>query len=392
MRMGNLFMSRHSSSRTHSPTSDEIDFSWFTILRSIGRGSYGKVCIAKKKDTQKLYAMKYMDKLECIKEGAVSNILQELKLLKLIHHPHIVNLRYAFHDVEDMCLVVDLLQGGDLRYHLNKMGGFGEGNVIIYMLEIGAALEYLHSLAIIHRDVKPDNLLLGLDGHIHLTDFNIATQLKNFDLAHSQCGTWHYMAPEIFLSSLGKLEGYSYPVDWWSLGVTCYELFHGQVPFDVPRSTSKAAALYSHLPNARYSSRLSQSFSTVFQALLRVDETKRLVSLEGIENTLSVSYQDVLSGNLKPDFFPSLKKLNVDPSYELEELIIESKPIHKKQSRLSKTASADGSTINSTQDANSEILALIAKEFEPFDHESRPAAVTEVQTSALPDPSDNPTF
>ena len=110
-----------------------------------------QVCIVQKKDTKAMYAMKYMNKSACIKKDAVRNVLRELEILKFLEHPFLVNLWFAFQDEEDMFMVVDLLLGGDIRYHLQQVTRFDEPRVKLYLCELGSALGYLRSKKVVHR-------------------------------------------------------------------------------------------------------------------------------------------------------------------------------------------------------------------------------------------------
>ncbi|XP_038947875.1 serine/threonine-protein kinase 32B isoform X2 [Rattus norvegicus] len=172
---------------------EEVNFDHFQILRAIGKGSFGKVCIVQKRDTKKMYAMKYMNKQKCVERDEVRNVFRELQIMQGLEHPFLVNLWYSFQDEEDMFMVVDLLLGGDLRYHLQQNVHFTEGAVKLYVCELALALEYLQRYHIIHRDIKPDNILLDEHGHVHITDFNIATVLKGTEKASSMAGTKPYM-------------------------------------------------------------------------------------------------------------------------------------------------------------------------------------------------------
>ncbi|XP_043077184.1 serine/threonine-protein kinase 32B-like [Puntigrus tetrazona] len=182
------------SSRTSvSDDPEEVNFDHFQILRAIGKGSFGKVCIVQKKDTKKMYAMKYMNKLKCVERNEVRNVFKELQIMQNLEHPFLVNFWYSFQDEEDMFMVVDLLLGGDLRYHLQQNVHFTESTVEHYVCEIALALHYLRNKHIIHRDIKPDNILLDEHGPIfievnallHLVTLPLITKAK----AQHQKGT-----------------------------------------------------------------------------------------------------------------------------------------------------------------------------------------------------------
>ncbi|XP_042887871.1 serine/threonine-protein kinase 32B-like [Penaeus japonicus] len=172
---------------------EEVSFDHFQVLRAIGKGSFGKVCIVQKRDSKQMFAMKYMNKTQCEARDALSNVFREIEILASLSHPFLVNLWFSFQDEEDMFMVVDLLLGGDLRYHVQQGVQYTDDAVRLYILEVAAALQYLHTRSIIHRDIKPDNLLLDEEGHVHLTDFNIATVLRDDQLATSMSGTKPYM-------------------------------------------------------------------------------------------------------------------------------------------------------------------------------------------------------
>ncbi|GFY44466.1 hypothetical protein TNIN_149991 [Trichonephila inaurata madagascariensis] len=134
------------------PEDKQVTLDDFQILRAIGKGSFGKVCIVQKKDTMKMYAMKYMNKSQCIEKDAFRNVLREIEILSSLEHPFLVNLWFTFQDEEDMFMVVDLLLGGDLRYHMQQSSSnIEQDRVVLYICEIALALDYLQSKRILHR-------------------------------------------------------------------------------------------------------------------------------------------------------------------------------------------------------------------------------------------------
>lgn len=165
----------------------------FKVLRSIGRGAFGKVCVVRKRDTGTLFAMKYMSKARLHEAHAASAVVNECRILRTVRHAFLVNLCYAFQDEEDVFFVVDLMLGGDLRFHLRRAGPFGEASVRLYAAELASGLAYLHRRGIIHRDVKPDNILLDARGHAHLADFGVAVVAATGADAAGRAGTKPYM-------------------------------------------------------------------------------------------------------------------------------------------------------------------------------------------------------
>ncbi|NXC91473.1 ST32C kinase, partial [Cercotrichas coryphoeus] len=294
-----------------------------------------QVCIVQKRDTEKMYAMKYMNKQQCIERDEVRNVFRELEILQEIEHVFLVNLWYSFQDEEDMFMVVDLLLGGDLRYHLQQNVQFTEETVKLYICEMAMALDYLRSQHIIHRDVKPDNILLDEQGHAHLTDFNIATIIRDGERATALAGTKPYMAPEIFHSFLSGGTGYSFEVDWWSLGIMAYELLRGWVglgrpcprtagqgrgqpsavcscpqrPYDIHSSNpvESLVQLFSTV-SVQYSSAWSRDMVGLLRKLLTVNPEHRFSCLQHVQGSAhlaGVAWGDVSQKRVEPAFVPN---------------------------------------------------------------------------------------
>ncbi|NWY70182.1 ST32A kinase, partial [Erithacus rubecula] len=350
-----------------------VTFDHFEILRAIGKGSFGKVCLVQKTDTKKMYAMKYMNKQKCVERNEVRNVFKELQIMQGLEHPFLVNLWYSFQDEEDMFMVVDLLLGGDLRYHLQRDVRFPEGTVRLFICELGLALDYLQSRHIIHRSASPQLLLhviLCLPGHVHITDFNIATTLTRDSPVTTIAGTKPYMAPEMFSST--KPTSYSFAVDWWSLGVTAYELLRARRPFRIaPRS--RAQDIARQLGAAvTFPAAWSPGLVALLSKLLELNPEKRFSQLKDIQSfpyLSDVNWDAVLQKRIKPEFIPMKGRLNCDPAFELEEMILESKPLHKKKKRLAKKEK-DTSKSNSSQASHlQKHLEMLQRDFIVFNRE-----------------------
>ncbi|NXP99782.1 ST32B kinase, partial [Vidua macroura] len=351
-----------------------VNFDHFQILRAIGKGSFGKVCIVQKRDTKKMYAMKYMNKQKCIERDEVRNVFRELQIMQGLEHPFLVNLWYSFQDEEDMFMVVDLLLGGDLRYHLQQNVHFNEGTVKLYICELALSLDYLQRYHIIHRDIKPDNILLDEHGHVHITDFNVATIVKGSEKASSMAGTKPYMAPEVFQAFMDGGPGYSYQVDWWSLGITAYELLRGWRPYEIHSATPIDEILNMFkIERVHYSSAWCKGMIALLKKLLIKDPECRLSSLADIQNSpylADVNWDAVLEKAVTPGFVPNKGRLNCDPTFELEEMILESKPLHKKKKRLAKNKSKDGAKETCPLNVHlQQCLETVRKEFIIFNRE-----------------------
>jgi len=308
----------------------EVNLFHFVLLRCVGKGAFGKVRVVQHKQSRELYALKYINKAKCVKMRAVSNVIQERRLLEEIDHPFIVNLRYAFQDDENCFFVLDLMLGGDLRFHLERLGSMSEDAVRFYVAQISSALTYLHENNIMHRDLKPDNILLDERGNAHLTDFNIAVHFGERRLT-GVAGSMAYMAPEI----LNK-RGYTYYIDWWSLGVCAYELIFGRRPFrgrsnnDLTYSITKDPLKWPEDADKK----CSRAGIQVLKGLLERDTSKRsCCKPEGFQEFKRhswfklVDWDTLENKEQMPPFVPDSKRANFDASHELEELLLEDNPL-----------------------------------------------------------------
>ncbi|NXC17021.1 ST32A kinase, partial [Corythaeola cristata] len=336
--------------------SEDVTFDHFEILRAIGKGSFGKVCVVQKNDTKKMYAMKYMNKQKCVERNEVRNVFKELQIMQGLEHPFLVNLWYSFQDEEDMFMVVDLLLGGDLRYHLQQNVRFQEGTVKLFICELVLALDYLQSRHIIHRDIKPDNILLDEHGHVHITDFNIATMLTTEIQVTTIAGTKPYMGkhPTVLFKMLSL---WRFP----------------QRPYRIRSNTSaNEIAHMFRTATVMYPAAWSTEMVSLIRKLLEPNPEKRFSQLKDIQDLpylSDVNWDAVLQKRIMPEFIPTKGRLNCDPTFELEEMILESKPLHKKKKRLAKKEK-DTSKSNSSQACPlQKHLEMLQRDFIVFNRE-----------------------
>lgn len=265
--------SQHSSSKSSEP---RVSFREFSLLKVVGKGSFGKVMQVRKKDTGRIYAMKVLHKASIITRNQVEHTRTERAVLGRIVHPFIVGLNYAFQTPDKLYFVLDYCAGGELFFHLGKEGRFREDRARFYAAQITLALEHLHGMNVIYRDLKPENVLLDHRGNVRLTDFGLSKE-NVFEVdrgATSFCGTPEYLAPEVL-----DRKGHGRAVDWWSLGALLYEMLTGLPPFYCKeRDKLFESILRAKLEFPPY---LSDVAVDICSKLLNRDPTKRLGSGPG---------------------------------------------------------------------------------------------------------------
>eukprot|EP00747_Dinoflagellata_sp_TGD_P032244 gnl/TRDRNA2_/TRDRNA2_135853_c1_seq1.p1 gnl/TRDRNA2_/TRDRNA2_135853_c1~~gnl/TRDRNA2_/TRDRNA2_135853_c1_seq1.p1 ORF type:complete len:344 (-),score=93.41 gnl/TRDRNA2_/TRDRNA2_135853_c1_seq1:41-1072(-) len=196
----------------------------FTIGKTLGVGAFGRVRIATFKKTGNVYALKMLKKAPLIKNKKVENTLSEKAVLSSMKHPMVVNLYGSFHDKRYIYLLLEYCSGGEFCTYLRKANKFENDQAIFYAAQVASIFEYIHSKHIIYRDLKPENMLIMVDGYIKLTDFGFAKVCEN--RTYTLCGTPEYIAPEVLLN-----KGHGKAVDWWTLGILSYEMLVGYPPF-----------------------------------------------------------------------------------------------------------------------------------------------------------------
>ena len=210
---------------TTNDTKHHLSRSLFEFLFIIGKGGFGKVWRVRYKRTQEIFALKEMSKRKILDKKSEHSINNERVFLSKLHHPFLVNMHYAFQDSDNLYLVIDILNGGDLRFHCSRYRKFSEEQTRFFIACIVHSLTYVHKNNVIHRDIKPENLILDDKGYVHLTDFGIAKENMG-DNSSETSGTPGYMAPEVILGV-----GHSFSVDYYAIGVIGYEFMKGKRPY-----------------------------------------------------------------------------------------------------------------------------------------------------------------
>nr|ACB05676.1 rhodopsin kinase [Euprymna scolopes] len=209
----------------------------FSVHRIIGRGGFGEVYGCRKADTGKMYAMKCLDKKRIKMKGGETLALNERIMLSLVSTgecPFIVCMTYAFQTPEKLSFILDLMNGGDLHYHLSQHGIFSEQEVKFYAAEVILGLEHMHVRGVVYRDLKPANILLDESGHVRISDLGLACDFSK-KKPHASVGTHGYMAPEV----LAKGVAYDSSADWFSFGCMLYKLLKGHSPFRQHKTKDK---------------------------------------------------------------------------------------------------------------------------------------------------------
>ena len=321
----------------------------FEPLSIIGRGAFGEVRVCRQKETGNIVAIKKMKKSEMQNKNQLMHLITEKEILTN-NNPWIVKLKYSFQDDYYLYLVMDYLPGGDLMNLLMKKNILTEDEARFYIAELILAVDSIHKLNCIHRDIKPDNILIDKRGHIQLSDFGLCKiseknffpiSLKdnininsNFNkenednnndyikthynkndklIAFSTVGTPDYIAPEVF-----EQNGYGNEVDWWSVGIIFFEMIIGYPPFfsDSPGDTCKKIIKWKENFSIPKDANISENAKSLILKLIK-PYNKRL-GKNGVEEIKAHPFFNGIDWdnirNIKAPFIPDLKS-NYDTKY-----------------------------------------------------------------------------
>jgi serine/threonine protein kinase len=280
----------------------------FKAIAVLGRGAYSKIVQVQDKKTKEVYAMKVLRKNDVIQSRHVRHVMAERNILKVCAHPFIVKLYYSFQTQSKLYMIMDFAAGGDLFTYLRRKG-LAEPVACFYTAELVLGLRHIHKLQIAHRDVKPENILFGKDGHILLADFGLSKEgmgpgKRTFSLS----GTSEYLAPEMILN-----KGHGRMVDWWQIGIILHEMLTGKHPFYSQNPYRMHQNVLTRKPNLDH--RLSKEARSLLNGFFIKDPSLRLgsrPSQRDIEShpfftKYNTDWNAILLKKIKPPFKPNLK-------------------------------------------------------------------------------------
>ncbi len=317
-RRKNTIFSKHKTIKT-------VELDDFQIMKVLGRGSFGKVCLVQYKPTKEYYAMKSLKKDVLLDQDQVESTILEKKILQSLDHPFLVGMVFCFQTEERVYFIMPFVRGGELFQHLRTEKFFKEDKARFYAASIGMALDYLHNHGIIYRDIKPENILIGEDGYLKLIDFGMAKMVKGNEKATSFCGTPEYLAPEIITG-----EGHNRAADWWSYGILLFEMLCGIPPF----YCENTERMYDLITNAelRFPKRIpmSDNAKDLIKKLLIKKQDKRLGVNKGFEEIKAhpffqgFDFDALFNKKMEAPFIPklsgSLDVGNFDEEFTSEEI------------------------------------------------------------------------
>ncbi|KLJ05835.1 classical protein kinase C [Blastomyces silverae] len=299
----------------------KVGLDHFNFLAVLGKGNFGKVMLAETKSSKKLYAIKVLKKEFIIENDEVESTKSEKRVFLIANkerHPFLLNLHACFQTETRVYFVMEYISGGDLMLHIQR-GQFGLKRAQFYAAEVCLALKYFHENGVIYRDLKLDNILLTLDGHIKIADYGLCKEEMWYGCTTSTfCGTPEFMAPEILLD-----KKYGRAVDWWAFGVLIYQMLLQQSPFRGEDEDEIYDAILADEP--LYPIHMPRDSVSILQKLLTREPEMRLGSGPTDAQEImsqaffrNINWDDVYHKRVPPPFCPTISNPTDTSNFDQE--------------------------------------------------------------------------
>ncbi|GAA5998883.1 protein kinase C [Rhodotorula paludigena] len=293
----------------------------FNFLAVLGKGNFGKVMLAEEKKSAQLYAIKVLKKEFIIENDEVESTKSEKRVFLTAareRHPFLLGLHSCFQTETRIYFVMEYVSGGDLMLHIQREQ-FTPRRAKFYAAEVLLALEYFHKNGIVYRDLKLDNILLTLDGHVKVADYGLCKEEMWFGKTTSTfCGTPEFMAPEIILE-----QRYGRAVDWWAFGVLIYEMLLGQSPFRGDDEDEIFDAILEDEP--LFPIHMPKDSVSILTKLLTKDPARRLGASEADATEIKshlffkdTNWDDVFHKRIPSPFYPAIKSATDTSNFDTE--------------------------------------------------------------------------
>uniref|UniRef100_A0A3Q0SKH7 G protein-coupled receptor kinase n=1 Tax=Amphilophus citrinellus TaxID=61819 RepID=A0A3Q0SKH7_AMPCI len=297
----------------------------FRQYRVLGKGGFGEVCACQVRATGKMYACKKLEKKRIKKRKGESMALNEKQILEKVNSRFVVSLAYAYETKDALCLVLTIMNGGDLKFHIYNMGtpGFDKDRVQFYAAQICCGLEHLHRELIVYRDLKPENILLDDNGHIRVSDLGLAIKVPDGELIRGRVGTVGYMAPEVINN-----EKYAMSPDWWGLGCLVYEMTAGRSPFRARKERVKREEVERRVQEEEeeYNDKFTEDAKAICRMLLTKDPKQRLgckadgaAGVKAHSFFKNINFKRMEAGMVEPPFVPDPRAVYCKDVLDIEQ-------------------------------------------------------------------------
>ncbi|XP_006893720.1 PREDICTED: G protein-coupled receptor kinase 4 [Elephantulus edwardii] len=297
----------------------------FRHYRVLGKGGFGEVWACQVRATGKMYACKKLEKKRIKKRRGETMALNEKRLLEKVQSRFVVSLSYTYQTRNALCLVLTIMNGGDLNFHIYNLGspGFDEQRAVFYAAELCCGLQDLQKERIVYRDLKPENILLDDRGHIRISDLGLAVEIPEGGTVRGRVGTIGYMAPEVINN-----ENYTFSPDWWGLGCVIYEMIQGHSPFRKFKERVQREEMDRRVKKDKeqYSEKFSEDAKSICRLLLTKDPKARLgCSGYGAEEVKQhplfkgINFKRLEANMLDPPFCPDPHALYCKDIWEIKQ-------------------------------------------------------------------------